>query len=42
MQHLPDPISVPTVILTQPTGDCNGRVKEADEYTEGFKRGKNF
>jgi hypothetical protein len=38
-QHLPDPAEVPTVILTQPTGEYNGRVKEADEYTEGFKLG---
>lgn len=39
-QHLPDPKQVPTVIMTQPVTNMNGKVVQADEHTEGFKAGE--
>jgi len=41
-QHFPDPRQLPTVILTQPTNESNGRVREADAHSEGFKAGKQY
>jgi hypothetical protein len=41
-QHFPDPRQVPTVILTQPTNESNGRVREVDDHSEGFRTGKQY
>jgi tyrosyl-DNA phosphodiesterase-1 len=38
-EHLPDPKLVPTIFFTQPTPESNGKVRQADEFTEGFGQG---